>query len=156
MTLVQREATSRHGWNGSHQPPGHSWRLMFFANVKGVFMDSLNVLIAERIFGWEPVDSPTRRYRIPKSQQPFGAIQGGFSMQCPDFLQSPYQEMLREEMLGRGFSLNITHYPANFERDEGRMFTASYCSGERVFESTQPEENAATGVAALLAVGVQR
>ena len=113
-------------------------------------MDSIKVsfLIAERILGWTRMSGPDVRFMKP-------GVSCGFAELCPNFVELPKaQTLLREEMSRRGYSLKITHNPANSEKNEGKTCTAVFILGEKSFESTQPEENAAVCFAALLSVGV--
>jgi len=111
-------------------------------------MNNISILVVEKIFHWERLDRPELLYRKPDTSN-------GFAEHCPNFLGSELsQTMLREEMSRRGYSLSITHKPANFETNEGRTSTAIFSGEGREFESTQPDENAAVCIAALLTVGI--
>ena len=113
-------------------------------------MDSINVYIqiAERILGWTRMSCPDVRFMKP-------GVSYGTAELCPNFVESSKaQILLREEMSKRGYSLKITYNPLNSDRNEEKSCTAIFTLGEKSFESTQPEENAAVCIAALLTIGV--
>lgn len=108
-------------------------------------MKPINNLIAEIIFELQRMDGSELRYLRR-------GITAGFGMPCPDYLESDSdQNMLRREMLRRGWVLSVKANPA---RKVGRTYTAVFVRGEAYFESTCPYENEAVCKAALLTVGI--
>jgi len=56
-------------------------------------------------------------------------------------------------MSNKGFTLEVTSNPVNWEKQTGKTFTARFTRGNEVFETTQPDENIAVCMAALQTVG---
>jgi hypothetical protein len=111
-------------------------------------MKTVNTQIAELILGWKQVDTSRPFYMKP-------GVSAGPSQPCPDFLMSSdAQTLLRKEMSRRGWSLTVKANKVNLKTGDGNTWTAKFQNSEKEFESTQPDENAAVCVAALLAAGV--
>ena len=106
-------------------------------------MNEINTAIAERIFGWEPIDREKGLYRKPGNN---GAGPVG---PCPDFFFLAGNQQLREFMSNKGFALELTTNPVNPEKGVGKTFTARFTRGKEVFEATQPDENLAVCLAVL-------
>ena len=111
-------------------------------------MKTVNTQIAELILGWRRVDTSRLFYMKP-------GVCAGPSLPCPDFLMSSAaQTLLRKEMSRRGWSLTVKANKVNLKTGTETHGQLSFKTRKRSSRVTQPDDNAAVCVAALLAAGV--
>ena len=84
-------------------------------------------------------------------------IDSGPSESYPNFLlYQDANEQLSRVMAGRGYKFGVRHALADFQKNKGQMFTATFTLGRDVFEAENPsDEKVAVCLAALKAFGIQ-
>lgn len=99
-------------------------------------VNDINSEIGEKIMAWD-VDREQRLYREPSREA------GAYS-RLPDFVANgSANHILRSKMQSLDYVLTITEDPPDFEENIGRMFTATYVRANRIFQSTQGDQNLA-------------